>query len=106
VVWTWVPYEEDASIGKDRPVVVLGRAVQEPGPALAILMLSSREHPDDPRWLPLGAGAWDTEGRVSSVRIDRVLAVAPDAVRREGSALDRVRFDRVAAAVAQAHPAR
>ena len=31
VVWTWVPYEEDAAVGKDRPVVVIGRALDRPG---------------------------------------------------------------------------
>ena len=102
VVWTWVPYEEDPSVGKDRPVVVVGRAVQGQPGELAVLMLSSHEHPDDRRWMVLGAGAWDAEGRVSSVRVDRVLAVAPDAVRREGAALDQARFDRVAAAVREA----
>ena len=25
VVWTWVPYEEDPTQGKDRPVVIIGR---------------------------------------------------------------------------------
>ncbi len=105
VVWTWVPYEEDAAVGKDRPVVVLGRALAAPGRELAVLMLSTREHPGDPRWVPLGAGGWDAEGRPSSVRIDRVLAVAPAAVRREGAALDRSRFERVAAAVPRARPA-
>src|SRR5688500_3989356 len=25
VVWTWVPFEEDPTQGKDRPVVVIGR---------------------------------------------------------------------------------
>jgi hypothetical protein len=99
VVWTWVPYEDDPTVGKDRPVVVLGRALDLPGHELATVMLSSREHPDDPRWLLVGPGGWDSEGRVSSVRVDRVLSVAPEAVRREGSALDRPRFDRVAAAV-------
>ena len=99
VVWTWVPYEEDASVGKDRPVVVLGRAVQAPDGELAVLMLSSHEHRDDPRWMVLGSGPWDAEGRVSSVRLDRVLAVSPAAVRREGAALDRARFEQVAARV-------
>ncbi len=102
VVWTWVPYEEDPSTGKDRPVVVVGRAVEAAPGELAVLMLSSREHPDDRRWMLLGSGAWDAEGRASSVRLDRVLAVPPGAVRREGAALDRARFDRVAAAVRQA----
>ena len=26
VVWAWVPYEENASLGKDRPVLIVGRA--------------------------------------------------------------------------------
>ncbi len=26
VVWTWVPFEEDAAQGKDRPVLVVARA--------------------------------------------------------------------------------
>lgn len=26
IVWTWVPFEEDHSHGKDRPVLVIGRA--------------------------------------------------------------------------------
>jgi mRNA-degrading endonuclease toxin of MazEF toxin-antitoxin module len=99
VVWTWVPYEEDTSVGKDRPVVVLGRALQAPGRELAVVMLSSKEHPGDPRWLEIGAGPWDAEGRPSSVRTDRVLAVATGAVRREGGTLDRERFEQVAAAV-------
>ena len=25
VVWTWVPYEDDPSQGKDRPVLLIGR---------------------------------------------------------------------------------
>ena len=43
---------------------------------------------------------WDPEGRESSVRLDRLLAVAPEAVRREGAALDRARYDAVVAALA------
>ena len=91
VVWTWVPYEEDSSVGKDRPVVVVGRV----GSDCAVVMLSSKDHHDEPNWMVLGAGAWDVDGRVSSVRLDRVLVVAPGAVRREGSALDEARFDRL-----------
>ena len=25
IVWAWVPYEDDPTQGKDRPVVVIGR---------------------------------------------------------------------------------
>jgi hypothetical protein len=96
VVWTWVPYEEDPRQGKDRPVVVVGVAAEG---LLAIVPLSSKEHDGDRGWLPLGTGAWDPDGRPSSVRLDFVLAVPPSAVRREGSALDRERYDRVVAAL-------
>lgn len=101
VVWAWVPYEEDASQGKDRPVLVIGLV----GADLLGLMLTSKDHDrrrDSRSWLDVGTGAWDRQGRPSEVRLDRVLRLAPSAVRREGAALDRVRFDQVAAAATQA----
>ena len=91
VVWTWVPYEEDPSVGKDRPLLVIGRALDEPGGYVA-LMLSSRDHEGDPGWVFLGAGDWDHEGRQSWVRIDRLLAVTDGGIRRESVALSRERF--------------
>jgi len=98
VVWAWVPYEEDPAQGKDRPVLVLARHGQD----LLGLMLTSQDHdgrPDDGRvWLDIGTGAWDRQGRPSEVRLDRVLRLAPSAVRREGAALDQERFDTVASA--------
>jgi len=104
VVWTWVPYEEDATVGKDRPVVVIGRTGRRrPRGELAIVMLSSQDHRGDARWLVLGSGAWDVEDRVSSVRLDRVLAVDPTAVRREGATLERSRFDELTAALRARH---
>src|SRR4051812_38683368 len=38
IVWTWVPYEDDPSQGKDRPVLVVGRDDR----TLLGLMLSSQ----------------------------------------------------------------
>jgi hypothetical protein len=96
VVWTWVRYEEDPGQGKDRPVLVVGRD----GRTLLGLMLSSQSDRDGQRdWLALGAGAWDAERRPSWIRLDRVLEVDEDGVRREGAILDRARFDRVADAL-------
>ena len=103
VVWAWVPFEEDHSQGKDRPVLVIARS----GADLLGLMLTSKDHTGDQRppradgpvWLDLGVGAWDRQGRPSEVRLDRVLRLAPSAVRREGATLDRARFDRVVAAM-------
>ena len=48
-----------------------------------------------PLW-DIGSGSWDSRGRPSEVRLDRIVRLAPDAVRREGAALDRRLFLRVA----------
>ena len=96
IVWTWVKYEDDPSQGKDRPVLVVGRN----GRTLLGLMLSSQHERDGQRnWLALGAGAWDREDRPSWIRLDRVIEVDQDGIRREGAILDRGRFDTVAAAL-------
>ena len=101
VVWAWVPYDEGDGRGKDRPVLVIGRR----GARLLGLMLSSQDHDRDAAdearhgriWTDLGTGAWDTRGRPSEVRLDRLLVLDPSGVRREGAALDRARFDQVVA---------
>ena len=94
IVWTWVVYEDDPSRGKDRPVLVVGRDRQ----TLLGLMLSSQEHHrDDADWVSIGSGSWDYEGRTSWVRLDRVLDVPEEGIRREGAILDREMFDVVAA---------
>src|SRR3954453_3726257 len=75
IVWTWVPYEDDPSQGKDRPVLVVGRR----GKTLLGLMLSSQSDRDGQRnWHALGAGSWDRENRPSWIRLDRVLEVDED----------------------------
>jgi len=110
VVWGWVAFEDDPTQGKDRPVLVVGRDTtgDDSGGAAGVLvlalMLSSQDyHEGDPAWLPLGSGPWDAEGRPSWVRLDRVLELPADGIRREGAILDRVRFDRVAAALRADH---
>jgi hypothetical protein len=93
VVWTWVVYEDDPTMGKDRPVLVVGRD----GRTLLGLMLSSQErHSQDRNWVPIGTGGWDYEGRASWVRLDRVLDVPEEGIRREGAVLARETFERVA----------
>ena len=100
IVWTWVAYEEDATQGKDRPVLVVGRR----GDVLLGLMLTGqRERDGDPGYLALGSGPWDPAGRPSWLRLDRVLEMTEDSIRREGAVLDSVRFDRVAAALRAQH---
>jgi PemK-like, MazF-like toxin of type II toxin-antitoxin system len=93
IVWTWVPYEEDHSQGKDRPVLVVGRDRA----TLYGLMLSSSSARDGQRnWYALGAGAWDGQHRPSWLRLDRVLEVNENGIRREGAVLDPKRFNAVA----------
>ena len=93
IVWTWVVYEDDPTRGKDRPVLVVGRDRD----VLLGLMVSSQErHAADPGWVGIGAGSWDYEGRESWVRLDRVLDVPEEGIRREGAILDRETFDAVA----------
>jgi hypothetical protein len=93
IVWTWVAYEEDPTRGKDRPVLVVGRDRT----TLLGLMLSSQDrHGTDREWIAIGTGSWDHEGRASWVRLDRVLDVPEEGIRREGAVLDRERFDLVA----------
>jgi hypothetical protein len=102
VVWAWVPYEEDASQGKDRPVLVIGTE----GDRLLALQLTSKDHDRDAdqerrsgrEWMDVGTGDWDSQHRPSEVRLNRLLRLDPSGVRREGAALDRATFDAVVAA--------
>ena len=104
IVWTWVPFEEDHTQGKDRPVLLVGHD----GPWLLALQLTSKDHDGHPRrrggphWVDIGRGAWDPQRRPSEVRVDRVVRVSPSSVRREGSVLPRDRFELVAAALRDA----
>lgn len=98
VVWTWVPYEEDATQGKDRPVVIVGRR----GPTLVGVALTSKQREDGSQ-LSVGTGPWDREGRPSYAKLERLVEVVPDQVRREGAVLPRRTFDAVVAGVRRYH---
>ncbi|WP_067568795.1 type II toxin-antitoxin system PemK/MazF family toxin [Nocardia acidivorans] len=93
IVWTWVPYEEDPSNGKDRPVLVVGR---ERGTLLGLMLSSNEDHAHHDNWVGIGPGAWDHAGRPSWVRLDRVLDVPEGGIRREGAIVPRKTFDLVA----------
>jgi hypothetical protein len=93
IVWTWVVYEDDPTRGKDRPVLVVGR---DSATLLGLMLSSQDRHVGDRDWVGIGSGAWDYEGRASWVRLDRVLDVPEEGIRREGAVLDRERFEIVA----------
>jgi hypothetical protein len=96
-VWAGVAYEDQPGVVKDRPVLVVGRRDDR---TVLGLMLSSKAHrADDGNWMAIGSGAWDREGRPSYVRLDRVLELPEDGIRKEGAVLDAARFARVSQAL-------
>ena len=98
VVWAWVPFEEDPTQGKDRPIIIVGRT----GRYLAGVALTSRDH-QRPDSFALGKGPWDKEGRDSFAKLDRVLTIDPVRVRREGAVLDPGRFRALVEALGSLH---
>ena len=102
VVWAEVAYEDDPAQSKDRPVLVVGAD----GGWLLGMYLTSKDHDRDHAqerragrlWVDVGPGGWDSKGRPSEVRVNRIVRVDPATVRREGAVLDRARWDEVMAA--------
>jgi hypothetical protein len=93
IVWTWVAYEDDPTQGNDRPVLVVGR---DRHTLLGLMLSSQQRHATDRDWVGIGASTWDDDGRPSWVRLDRVLDVPEEGIRREGAILEREVFDIVA----------
>lgn len=102
VVWAWVPYEEDPTQGKDRPVLVLRVTSTE----VQALPLTSRDHDRDAAqeasvgryWMDIGVGTWDSQRRPSEVRLNRLLLLSHDEIRREGGSISADLFAEVLAA--------
>lgn len=100
IAWTWVPFEEDHSQGKDRPVLIVGRD----GDWLVAVQLTSKDHDRDAEqearagryWVDIGSGDWDRQGRPSEVRVNRLIRVRPDDIRTEGARVDEGIFTKVA----------
>lgn len=110
VVWAHVPYEEDATQGKDRPVLIVGFD----GEWVLGMHLTSKDHDRDEEqelradriWVDVGPGGWDSKGRPSEVRVNRIVRIERSTIRREGAVLERSRWDEVMAAWAPISAAR
>ena len=76
-----MPFEEDPTLGKDRPVVIIGRH----GTRLSGVALTSKHRPHT---IEVGTGPWDSQGRPSYAKVDRLLDIEPAEVRREGAVLE------------------
>lgn len=94
VVWAWVPFQEDPTQGKDRPVAVIGRR----GDRLVGVPLTTKRD-DREAQVPIGTGSWDSERRESYARVWRMLDLEPGSVRREGAVLAPDRFEQLVIAV-------
>lgn len=91
IVWSWVPFEEDHGRGKDRPVLLIGHDREW----LLGLMLTSKDHDGhrhEQDYVDIGSGPWDPFRRPSEVRVDRIIRLDPQAIRREGAVLDQRAF--------------
>lgn len=107
VVWAWVPYEDVPTQGKDRPVLIISRVT---GGYLGLQMTSkdharngSGEDQYGRHWIDIGSGPWDSQRRDSEVRLDRLLFIPPQGVRREGATLPKDRYLQVARALRELH---
>ncbi|MEI3846671.1 MULTISPECIES: type II toxin-antitoxin system PemK/MazF family toxin [unclassified Microbacterium] len=94
IIWTWVPFVERDGRGKDRPVLVIAKHGTD---RVYAVKLTSKSHDSERDYLSIGTGSWDSQGRESWVDVDQLYSVHRDGMRREAAALDRRRFDRVAA---------
>ncbi len=93
VVWLWIPYDEDPTIGKDRPAVAIGWTEDA---RLAIVPLTSKYRAG---LVSVGVGSWDGGRRRSYAKVGYVYAVGKGFVRREGASLPKSSFDQVVAAL-------
>lgn len=105
MVWTWVPFEEDHSQGKDRPVLIIA----DDGEFLLALPATSQDHDADAAqerrhgryWMDIGAGDWDAQHRATEVRLDRIIRVREDQVRKIAGRISEKIFKQVANGVRQ-----
>lgn len=103
VVWTWIPFEDDPTQGKDRPALVLA----DDGSDLLVTPATSKDHDRDAAqelragryWMDIGTGTWDSRGRASEVRLDRIVRVRPSTIRRRSGRVSARTFAQVAAGI-------
>ena len=100
VVWAVVPYAEDPTQSKDRPLLVIAR--ESPTHVLA-LKLTSQDRTASRDHVSIGAGPWDAQGRESWVAIDQLYRVHRYGIRREAGVLPRDAFERLGEALARRH---
>lgn len=99
VVWTKVSYSDDPRVGKDRPVLIIGRDHNQ---LIGLALTSKTSGPASAR-LSIGPGPWDEAGRDSYVRLDQVVKLRPVSLRRSGGRVSDATFWLVADALTAYH---
>ncbi|MBG6122114.1 type II toxin-antitoxin system PemK/MazF family toxin [Corynebacterium aquatimens] len=89
VVWFSPPTDPP----QERSMLVVGRDRHE---VLGLLISANENHTDDEDWLPIGSGEWQASGTPCWVRLDKVLSIPEDNVRRRGTLFPPRRFERIA----------
>lgn len=82
VVWVWVPAEGKQAPPRERAILVVGRTRTT---VLGLLISPNPKHALDDAWLEIGSGEWDESGCDCWVRLDRLLEVSEEQVRRQGT---------------------
>ena len=69
------------------------------GQYLLALMMTSKDHNNrehaDRDYLDIGTGPWDAQGRPSEVKLNRVIRVHPEGMRREGAIMPQGTFKQI-----------
>jgi GNAT superfamily N-acetyltransferase len=94
IVWAHVPFEDDPSQGKDRPVLIVGRATN--GNLVGVQLTSKTHRPGD---MPIEWG----DGKPSSVRPERFIQVDLTNYRKEGAYVKKPKFQDVVDYVSGRH---
>lgn len=97
IVWLWVPEHGPGNPPTERTVLVIARSINQD--LLGLLISPDDAHDGDRDWFPIGSGQWQATGEPCWVRLDKVIQVPEDWVRRQGALLPERRFDRVARAL-------
>ncbi|MDY3126576.1 MAG: type II toxin-antitoxin system PemK/MazF family toxin [Corynebacterium sp.] len=93
VVWVWAPTDGTNAPPSERAILVVGRTRTT---VLGLLISPNPVHADEDTWLEIGSGEWDESGRQCWIRLDRVLEVSEEQVRRQGILFPPRRFERIA----------
>jgi len=93
VVWIWAPSDGPDMPPRERAMLVIGR---DRHTILGLLISPNPKHAGAETWLDIGAGEWDASGRQCWIRLDRVLEVSEQGVRRQGALFPQRRFERIA----------